>query len=63
MEPFSIENEETDEKGADDGTRTFQSGNDGASGTIEFTGVDGTLVSVKVVRGKEHWEESYRDAS
>lgn len=59
MEPVGIKNEKSDEKGADDGASTLQSGNDSASRTIEFTGVDGTLIGVEVVRSEEHGEESY----
>ena len=49
MEPVGVKDEEADEKGADNGPRTFQGGNDGTSGTVEFTGIDSSLVSIEVV--------------
>lgn len=58
-EPAGVEDEETDEESTNDSSSTFQSGNDSTRGSIEFTSVDGSLISVEVVGSEEHWEEGY----
>ena len=58
-EPAGVKDEETDKESTDDGTSTFQSGNNSTRGSIEFTSVDGSLICVEVVGSEEHREESY----
>jgi len=58
-EPAGVEDEETYEESANDGTSTFQSGNNSTRWSIEFASVDSSLVSVEVVGSEKHWQESY----
>ena len=56
-EPTGVEDEEADDESANDGTSTFQSGDDGTRGSIELSSVYSSLIGIEVVGSEEHWQE------
>ena len=58
-EPVGVKDQETDDKSADDGTSTLQSGNNRPRRSIKLAGVDSSLIGVEVVGSEEHWEKRY----